>query len=157
MFKSYLILISLLLIVFSLVGCGDNTTSSRNKASDGTTASSDNSHTAHSETAAPANPKPNKEMKYSLDASSYEEDGIYYLKVTTNLKLSSEHYEGAPVDGEGHIHFYLNGSLVGPIKDTVPYPLQALREGKNTIKLVLAENNHSESFGISKELSIDKK
>ncbi|SFL31467.1 hypothetical protein SAMN03159341_10531 [Paenibacillus sp. 1_12] len=150
----YLILFSIMFI--ALVGCGNNSTSPINQTSTATNASAHEPHTAQPEKVAPASPIPNKETKYSLNASTYKENDNYYLKVNTNLKLSSEHYEGAPVDGEGHIHFFLNGKLVGPIKDTSPYPLQNLKEGTNTIKLVLAENNHSERFGVSKELSVEK-
>jgi hypothetical protein len=156
--KRYLILFSILLILVGSVGCGNNITSTTNKASNEASASPHEHHTAQSEKVAPASSIPNKETKYTLDASIYKENDNYYLKVSTNLKLSKEHYGGPPVDGEGHIHFYLNGNLIGPIKDTNPYPLQYLNlnEGTNTIKLVLVQNNHSESFGVSKELSIEK-
>jgi hypothetical protein len=156
--KRYLILFSILQIVVVLVGCenGNNTTSPTNKESYEASASPHDQHAAQPETIAPTTSSiPNKEKKYSLDASVYKENDSYYLKVSTNLKLSSEHYEGSPVDGEGHIHFYLNGILVGPIKDTAPYLLQSLQEGKNIINLVLAENNHTESLGAFKELSIE--
>ncbi|MWC30236.1 hypothetical protein [Paenibacillus sp. MMS18-CY102] len=156
MSKQYLILFALLLIAIGLVGCGNDTTSPSNEASNDE-ASSHDQHTAQPDTTAPASSSSNKATNYSLDASSYQENGVHYLKVTTNLKLSSEHYEGAPVDGEGHIHFYLNGDLIGPIKDDAPYPLQNLKAGANTIKLVLAENNHSESYGVTKELSVENK
>lgn len=150
------ILLSLSLVFVVSVGCESNKTSQTDNYSNSTNASPHDLHTAQPEKVAPVSSTPNKEAKYSLDASAYNENNGYYLKVSTNLKLSSEHYEGTPVVGEGHIHFYLNGKLVGPIKDTSPYPLQNLQKGKNTIKLVLAENNHTESFGVSKELSIEK-
>jgi hypothetical protein len=153
--KRYLILFSLLLIFVISVGCGNNITSPISKASDEASASPHDQHSAQPETIASASSIPNIETKYSLDASINKENDSYYLKVSTNLKLSSEHYAGSPVDGEGHIHFYLNDILVGPIMDTAPYPLENLQIGKNTIKLVLAENDHTASFGVSKELSIE--
>lgn len=155
MIKRFIILFSLSLIFVIPVGCGNNTLSSSNITSSEASASPHNQHTTQPEKVAPTSSVPNKETKYSLDASVYKDNDIYYLKTNTNLKLSSEHYAGSPVDGEGHIHFYLNGFLIGPIKDTSPYPLH-LRKGKNTIKLVLAENNHAESLGVSKDLSIEK-
>jgi hypothetical protein len=158
-FQKYLILFSIIFIV--LVGCGNNPTSQMNQKSSEAKASTHDKHTALPEKATPASSIPNKETKYYLDASTYKENEKYYLKFSTNLKLSSEHYEGSPIDGEGHIHFYLNGNLIGPILDAAPYPLEILEVGTNKIKLVLAQNDHSESFGtesivVSKELSIER-
>jgi hypothetical protein len=152
--QKYMILFSIIFIV--LVGCANHTTSPMNLATNETIASTHEQHTALPEKASPASSIPSKETEYYLDASTYKENGSYYLKFNTNLKLSSEHYAGPSIDGEGHIHFYLNGYLVGPILDAAPYPLQISEEGTNIIKLVLAQNDHSESFGVSKELSIER-
>ncbi|MEW9699506.1 hypothetical protein [Paenibacillus sp. SI8] len=145
MIKQLFILFSICLVFVGVVGCGGNPAAGASKVAN---ASPHDQHTQQ-----PA--KAGQAAKYSLDATVSKENDSYILKVTTNLKLSSEHYEGAPVDGEGHIHFYLNGTLVGPIKDTAPYPLQGLQKGTNKIKLALAENNHTE-IGVFKELSVEK-
>ncbi|MBD8498013.1 hypothetical protein [Paenibacillus arenosi] len=93
---------------------------------------------------------------YWLDASVEDEDDQYYLTIRTNLKLSIKNYNGPPVEGEGHIHFYLNGTLIGPIVDKKPFLLSNLVEGKNKIKLVLAQNNHWETYGVVEELTVEK-
>lgn len=105
----------------------------------------------------PPAPPPAGKAAYSLDVTAYEENGKFYIQAATDLKLSSEHYGGDPVDGEGHIHVYMNGKLLGPIKDAAPFPIQIVESGTYAIKLVLAENNHTESFGVSKELSVEQK
>lgn len=71
------------------------------------------------------------------------------IMVDTNLKLSDERYNGPHVEGEGHIHLYVNGTLVGPIvaPDTFSVSeITTLNDGENTIKLVLATNDHNESI-----------
>ncbi|WP_051217378.1 hypothetical protein [Paenibacillus assamensis] len=98
----------------------------------------------------------NTQKPYWLDANVEDEDDQYYLTIRTNLKLSIKNYNGPPVEGEGHIHFYLNGNLIGPIVDKKPFLLSNLTEGKNTIKLVLAQNNHWETYGVVEELTVEK-
>lgn len=142
--KWCVMLLSLSIACALSIGCSNSQTNSMEN-----TAENDSR-----EAAASASSTSKEETKYTLDASAYKEDDRYYLNITTNLKLSEEHYEGPPVDGEGHIHLYLNGALVGPIKDTSPYRLPLMLKGSNTIKLVLAENNHPE-LGVTKELTID--
>ncbi|MCR8844559.1 hypothetical protein NQ117_12785 [Paenibacillus sp. SC116] len=97
-----------------------------------------------------------KKKPYWLDASVEDDDDQYTLRIRTNLKLSIKNYNGPPVEGEGHIHFYLNGNLIGPIVDKKPFLLSNLVEGKNTIKLVLAQNNHWETYGVVEELTLEK-
>ncbi|QYR21001.1 hypothetical protein KZ483_25235 [Paenibacillus sp. sptzw28] len=94
------------------------------------------------------------EKKYRLDAFVQTIKGKKYLKVMTNLRLTDNNYGGDRVPGEGHIHYYLDGKIVGPITDMKLYPLDNLHEGTNQIRLVLAQNNHWENFGVSKELTI---
>lgn len=98
---------------------------------------------------------PEQKTEYTLDASVEKRGDGYYLMIETNLKLSEENYGRAAVEGEGHIHFYLNGSLKGPITDDAPFLLEGLEEGENKIRLVLAHNNHSVSYGVSKELTVE--
>ncbi|TVX89671.1 hypothetical protein [Paenibacillus agilis] len=97
-----------------------------------------------------------KKKPYRLNASVEEDDDQYILRIRTNLRLSIKNYNGPPVEGEGHIHFYLNGKLIGPIVDKKPFKLTNLVEGKNKIRLVLAQNNHWETYGVVKELTVEK-
>ncbi|WP_276353075.1 hypothetical protein [Cohnella caldifontis] len=153
--KRLLILLSLSLTCVMAAGCSNDKASSAGRSLPSASSSPHDHLSDPTEKAVADNPATKSETKYTLDAEVSKEKDGYYLKVSTNLKLSSEHYEGAPAEGEGHIHLYLNGVLVGPIKDESPYLLPEMPKGKNTIKLVLAENNHSESLGVTKELSIE--
>lgn len=152
--KKQFMLVALALIFAMLTGCGNDTATIANQTSNAGSALSHNQHVAQTDVTEGSSSNPDKKVIYSLDATSYEEDGRIYIKATTDLKLSSEHYGGKPVDGEGHIHVYVDGTIVGPIKDDHPFPLPLMKNGTYEIKLVLAENNHTESFGVSKDLSV---
>ena len=61
---------------------------------------------------------------------------------TTSFKISPEHYSGAHIPGEGHIHLFLDGSLTRiPVKENT-YQLTALSKGKHTLEASLHTNNH---------------
>lgn len=113
----------------------------------------ENGNGAVQETSAPspsASPAP-----YALSAEVTEENGVYFVTVDTDFKLTEENYGGSPVEGEGHVHFYLNGTLVGPITSEEPFEIKYGDDGTNTIKLDLANHNHS-TFGVSYELTFEK-
>lgn len=158
MIKRSFVLLTLSLVFVIMAGCGDTgPTSPAQQSSNNAGASLHSQHAVQADSAdLETSPAPVKQTAYSLDATAYEENGKFYIKAVTDLKLSSEHYGGEPVDGEGHIHVYVNGKLAGPIKDDTPFQLSTLLAGTYAIKLVLAENNHKESFGVSKELSVEK-
>lgn len=155
--KKLFILVTLSLTFAMMTGCGNDTPTVTDQTSNDGSASAHNQHTTQPDVSEQSSSTPDKKVIYSLDASSYEENGSFYIKATTDLKLSSEHYGGKPVDGEGHIHVYVDGKIVGPIKDDTPFSLPLIENGTYEIKLVLAENNHAESFGVSTELSVEKK
>lgn len=159
MIKKPFFAVILTLMFAMMIGCSNEAAAPVDQPSKDGNAALHSQHAAQQNITEPepSNADSDKKAIYSLDAASYEEDGRFYVKATTNLKLSSEHYGGKPVDGEGHIHVYVNGGIVGPIKDDTPYALSLIKNGTYEIKLVLAENNHVESFGVSKELSIEKK
>jgi len=92
---------------------------------------------------------------YTLDAEVEQREDGFYLLVETNLKLSKEHYGRSPVEGEGHIHLYINGSLIGPITALEPVPLTNLKEGENVVRVELAQNNHSVIAGTSKSVRFE--
>jgi hypothetical protein len=62
--------------------------------------------------------------------------------ITTNFKISPEHYSQAHVPGEGHIHLFVDGSpsRIGVKEST--YVLKNLKPGKHTLKASLHTNNH---------------
>jgi hypothetical protein len=93
---------------------------------------------------------------YKLDAEVVQRAEQYVLDVDTNLNLSAEKYAQNHHEGEGHIHFYLNGQLIGPLLNNGPtaISLTLLNKGENTVKLVLAGNNHAEdAYKLTKEVT----
>ncbi|TJZ65366.1 hypothetical protein [Chitiniphilus eburneus] len=83
---------------------------------------------------------------YRLEAVIGRTDGLYTVAARTDLALSSEHYGGAHVPDEGHVHLYVNGRLIGPITSAQPLYLPPLTKGDNVVRLVLASNDHVESI-----------
>lgn len=60
-----------------------------------------------------------------------------------NLKISSEHVGHDPVQGEGHLHIYVDGKQKAVLNTEAPVKLENLTPGKHTIKLDLQNNNHT--------------
>lgn len=84
------------------------------------------------------------QKQYKLEAALGKDGEQYVIDIDTDLTFSSSE---KPVYGEGHIHFYVNGKLTGPIIMTNgPYPVEdyMLSDGDNTIRLALVNNNHAE-------------
>jgi hypothetical protein len=68
------------------------------------------------------------------------------LFVRTNLAFSKENYGKAHQEGQGHVHLYINGRLIGPLQEEGPHVIKwHLQNGENEIKLALASNSHDES------------
>lgn len=145
--RRYALLFSLLLAASAMIVLQAQASSSDGKQPAPVSSNSDLS-------AQPAAAQDGPAKKYRLDAFVQTIKGKKYLKVTTNLRLTDRNYGGSPVPGEGHIHYYLDGKIVGPITSMKLYPLDNLHEGANLIRLVLAENNHREDFGVSTELTV---
>ncbi|MBQ4901890.1 DUF3100 domain-containing protein [Paenibacillus sp. Marseille-P2973] len=143
----FLTMLSLSLIALISVGCSTKEPNSTNSAE--TAASPVHQQSEHQPEAE------SEESQYTLDATAYKENDRYFLNIETNLNISKENYGIKAVEGEGHIHLYINGSLIGPIQETSAYPLPMMKKGTNEIKLVLATNKHAESYKVSKELSIE--
>lgn len=98
----------------------------------------------------------NGDKAYKLDAEVVQRAEQYVLDVDTNLNLSAEKYAQNHHEGEGHIHMYLNGRLIGPLLNNGPtaISLTLLNKGENTVKLVLAGNNHAEdAYKLTKEVT----
>ncbi|MBW7476445.1 cellulose biosynthesis cyclic di-GMP-binding regulatory protein BcsB [Paenibacillus oenotherae] len=93
-----------------------------------------------------------EEKQYKIDGTMEFDGEKYSIAATTDLTLSKANYGGEHIYGEGHIHVYLNGKVAGPIVDDQPFPINdlLLKEGSNTIKIVLAGNNHSEPYNAEK-------
>ncbi len=98
----------------------------------------------------------NGDKAYKLDAEVVQRAEQYVLDVDTNLNLSAEKYAQNHHEGEGHIHMYLNGQLIGPLLNNGPtaISLTLLNKGENTVKLMLAGNNHAEdAYKLTKEVT----
>ncbi|WP_239618771.1 hypothetical protein [Cohnella mopanensis] len=107
-----------------------------------------------------ASAKPESEQKqYQLEATLQQDGDQYSLIVNTDLTFSQEHYGQAHQYGEGHIHFYVNNGLKGPIMANGPFVVDAslLNDGDNEIRLTLAGNDHSEPYNASATVKIEKK
>ncbi|WP_255988095.1 hypothetical protein [Chitinolyticbacter albus] len=93
--------------------------------------------------------------RYQLETVIQTEGGLYTVAAKTDLLLSEAHYGGAHIAGEGHVHLYVNGRLIGPIVNEKPLYLPPLSPGDNTIRLVLATNGHDESvYAVSSEATV---
>ncbi|MCR2806698.1 hypothetical protein [Paenibacillus soyae] len=135
------------LILIAASGCSGGGAQGGNEAG-GNTGHSGNHQAAAQETTT--------EPTYTVDGAISEENGVYYVTVDTDWKLTEDNYGGSPVEGQGHVHFYLNGSLVGPITSLDPFEIKNPKDGANIIKLELANHDHS-TFGVTKELTFEKK
>jgi hypothetical protein len=78
-------------------------------------------------------------LKMSVDTASSK--ATVHFK-TTNFKISPEHYSGAHVPGEGHIHLFVDGSptRIGVKGET--YDLTSLTKGHHKLTASLHTNNH---------------
>jgi hypothetical protein len=88
--------------------------------------------------------------KPAIDAS-YKVDGknVTITYQTSNFKLSEEDMNKANVQGEGHLHLYVDGKQKAMIGKLGPLTLTNLTTGAHEIKLELQQNDH-------KELNVEK-
>ncbi|UJF33149.1 hypothetical protein [Paenibacillus hexagrammi] len=74
----------------------------------------------------------------------------------SNLQLSNEHVGKQNVQGEGHLHLYVDGKQKGMFSQVTPLKLTNLATGKHEIKLELQQNDHSD-MNIQKIFNIEVK
>ncbi len=60
---------------------------------------------------------------------------------TTNFNFMPEKIDGDPVLGEGHVHLYVDGNLIVVLSPW--YHIDALTPGRHSVRVALANNNHS--------------
>ena len=98
------------------------------------------------------------QKKYKLMATLQEDGDLISIIIDTDLAFSSEHYGQKHQYGEGHIHFYVNKSLKGPIMQNGPYQVEKsiFKDGANQIQVTLAGNDHSEPYNATVVLEFDK-
>lgn len=80
--------------------------------------------------------KPTLEVKLDIQGD------IVTTYVTTDLHISPEHYGQARVDGEGHIHMYLDGGEKVGVK-APKYVFPPIEKGDHTLKVSLHNNDHT--------------
>jgi hypothetical protein len=98
------------------------------------------------------------DSKYTLDSTFVQDGNKVTITWKTNIKVSAEHYGGAPVAGEGHAHVNLDGKKITGLKDDkVPYVLANIAKGKHTISVDLHKNNHDSYNVPAKTLDIEVK
>ena len=62
--------------------------------------------------------------------------------VPSNFRLAPENASGDHVDGEGHMHLYINGDMVARVYDTW-YQIPPLPAGTHEVTVVLRANDHA--------------
>lgn len=91
----------------------------------------------------------------TLEVSATVNDNIATLDLTTDLKLSKEHYDQQKVQGEGHVHVSVDGGekIVVTTKQKV---LDPLAKGSHEVKVSLHNNDHT-PYNVSKTVTFDVK
>ncbi len=95
----------------------------------------------------------NQEKKPSLHAELKKQDGKVFLYVETDLVVSKENYGAKKINGQGHIHVYVNNGEKQGVT-IFPHELKNLEEGTNHIKVSLHNNDHT-PYGVSETLEIE--
>ncbi|MBP1965859.1 DUF6130 family protein [Paenibacillus aceris] len=96
--------------------------------------------------------------KPAIDAQVSKVDGrnVTITYQTTNFQLSSESMDKANVQGQGHLHLYVDGKQKAMIGKTGPLTLNNLAAGKHEIRLELQQNDHKD-LNVEKILNIEVK
>lgn len=91
----------------------------------------------------------------TLEVSSVVKDDTVTLDLTTDLKLSKEHYDQQRVQGEGHVHISLDkgDKIVVTTKQKV---LEHLSKGPHEVKVSLHNNDHT-PYDVSKTVAFEVK
>jgi hypothetical protein len=77
------------------------------------------------------------------------------VTVDTDMSISSEHYGQARMEGEGHIHMYLdNGEKIGVQTGTKVF--ENLAPGNHTLKVSLHNNDHT-PYDVTKTYDVEIK
>jgi hypothetical protein len=103
--------------------------------------------TDHSTMAMAPNEKPSMDVKWEVTGTQLSVD------VTTNMKISPEHYGMAREAGEGHIHMYLDsGEKIGVKEGHKAF--KDLTAGHHTLKISLHNNDHT-PYDVTKTIEFD--
>ncbi|TXK71743.1 hypothetical protein [Paenibacillus sp. N3.4] len=75
---------------------------------------------------------------------------------TSNFQLSADHMDKKNVNGEGHLHLYVDGKQKAMLSQNAPVKLSNLATGKHEIKIELQQNDHTD-LHIEKVFNIEVK
>lgn len=91
----------------------------------------------------------------TLEVTATVKDNIATLDLTTDLKLSKEHYDQQKVSGEGHVHVSVDGGekIVVTTNQKV---LDSLPKGPHEVKVSLHNNDHT-PYNVSKTVNFEVK
>ncbi|UKS26190.1 DUF6130 family protein [Paenibacillus sp. HWE-109] len=96
--------------------------------------------------------------KPAIDAQVSKIDGrnVTITYQTTNFQITADHMDQKAVQGEGHLHLYVDGKQKAMIGKAGPLTLNNLATGKHEIKLELQQNDHTD-INVQKILNIEVK
>ncbi len=75
--------------------------------------------------------------------------------IDTDLKISAKNYGSEKVNGEGHIHLYLNNGEKQGVKQK-SYVLEDLEKGQHVIRVSLHNNDHT-PYGVTETVEFEIK
>lgn len=94
-----------------------------------------------------------QEQKPTLHTEIKTESDKYFLHVDTDLIVSKEKYGAEKINGQGHIHVYVNDGEKQGVTE-FPFEIKELKNGLNQIKVSLHNNDHT-PYGVSKTIEIE--
>ncbi|NOU69952.1 hypothetical protein GC098_00630 [Paenibacillus sp. LMG 31458] len=95
--------------------------------------------------------------KPAIDAQVTKVEGrnVTITYQTSNFQLA-DHMDQKAVQGEGHLHLYVDGKMKTMIAKTGPLTLNNLAAGKHEIRFELQQNDHTD-INVEKILNIEVK
>lgn len=114
-----------------------------------------NTHTSHDFEVVDENSSKNKEDKPTLHTELEKKEGKVFLTIETDLVVSKENYGSKKINGQGHIHVYVNNGEKQGVT-SFPHELTNLKPGSNQVKVSLHNNDHT-PYGVSETLEIEIK
>jgi hypothetical protein len=91
----------------------------------------------------------------TLEVSAVVNGDAVTLQMTTDLKISKEHYDHQRVEGEGHVHISLDKGEKIVVTDKQKV-LDHLSKGPHEVKVSLHNNDHT-PYDVSKTVTFDVK
>lgn len=91
----------------------------------------------------------------TLEVSAAVNGDAVTLTLTTDLKISKEHYDQQRIEGEGHVHISLDKGEKIVVTDKQKV-LDHLSKGPHEVKVSLHNNDHT-PYDVSKTITFDVK